>query len=156
MGYPIFRPRISLEPYKRVSHFLKSQFFFPAKKRDLKIFYPFWWTTKPGFGKRGMQKGLSWGWTNQWISRIKILMVFFSVHWCKVNLQMLGNTCDSSEPEIFRFCRSPGGLPSNESETFIFLLDICGSHQKPQPMSLLVLPSGYDIHKLPWKDPPCY
>ena len=28
-------------------------------------------------------------------------------------------------------CRAFIGLPSNESETFIFLLDICGSHHKP-------------------------
>ena len=130
-GYPIFRPRISLELYKRVSHVFKipSSFFSPRKKRDLKIFYPFWWTTKPGFGKRGMQKGLSWGWNNQWISRIKN-GVFLCPLVRSVNLQMLGNTCDSSEPEIFR--NSVGHMAFLQMRAKpSFFCWTCGSHHKP-------------------------
>ena len=111
--------------------FLKSHpaFFSPRKKRDLKIFYPFWWTTKPGFGKRGMQKGLSWGWNNQWISRIKN-GVFLCPLVRSVNLQMLGNTCDSSEPEIFR--NSVGHMAFLQMRAKpSFFCWTCGSHHKP-------------------------
>ena len=89
---------------------------------------PFWRTTKPGFGKRGMQKGFLGDETINGYQESR----YYCVHWCgRWICRCSGTHAIHRSP---KYSDSLSGLhwPSFKWERNLhFLLDICGSHHKP-------------------------